>query len=307
MRLSFQALLLIIFTILSPTISLAQETADVYILSGQSNMAGSGRKGEIPKAWQKPVENVQYWNGKEFVSFDPMALNLNGNGRFGPEVGFIHTLGSLYPERTFYVVKFALSGQPLHAGFHGGKWMGPDPGPNRNTFYPGTSPEDPNIGKHYQRLHAQFAAAFAVLEEAGKQPRLRGVAWMQGEADAKQELSAKTYDESIALLKRRIEEDCGSDSVPFVMGQVLPHSPAMPRFTHRLEIRQSQADADMRSESPRAISGVWNVPTDGMPLLADTVHYSTQGQLMLGTSFALAAIEAENMLKMLREPEESAP
>ena len=301
------ALLLFALSLLLPTISFAQETADVYILSGQSNMAGSGRKGELPEAWQKPVKNVQYWNGKEFVPFDPMQLNLNGKGRFGPEVGFIHTLASLYPERTFYVVKFALGGQPLHAGFHGGKWMGPEPGPNRNTFYPGTSPEDPNIGNHYKRLHAQFTAAMSALKEADKQPQLQGVAWMQGEADAKQEVSAKTYDQSIALLKRRIEEDCGSEPVPLVMGQVLPHTPPMPRFTHRPEIRQAQAEADMRSDSSRAISGVWNVPTDGIPLLADTVHYSTQGQLMLGTSFALGMIEAENMLKMLSDLEKPAP
>ncbi len=301
MLLRLAALLLFALATFLPADGFAQNTADVYILSGQSNMAGSGRKEQAPQHWQEAVPNVQYWNGKEFIPFDPMQLNLNGKDRFGPELGFIHTLGSLYPDQTFYVVKFALSGQPLHAGFHGGKWMGEEPGPNRNTFYPGQSADDPNIGNHYKRLHEQFSTAFAALKKSGKTPKLRGIAWMQGEADAKQEVSANVYDQSIALLKRRIEEDCSSSPVPFVMGEVLPHDPAMERFTHRSEIRQAQHEADMRSGSSRAIAGVWNVPTDGLPLLADTVHYDTKGQLMLGTSFALGVLEAENMLQMLAD------
>ncbi|MFN3150057.1 sialate O-acetylesterase [Bremerella sp.] len=293
------ALLLFAFTLFASSLVSAQDVVDVYILSGQSNMAGSGNKSQLPEKWKATLPSVQYWDGTQFVDFDPTTLNLNGGGRFGPEVGFAGTMASLQPGRTIYVVKFALSGQPLHAGFNGAKWMGEEPGPNRNTFYAGTSPEDPNIGNHYKRLHDQFTKAFAALKEAGKTPQLKGIAWMQGEADAKQEVSAVNYDKSIALLKSRIEEDCQSGPVPFAMGQVLPHVPWMERFTHRAEIRQAQADADMRSSSDRAIPGVWNVPTDGMPLLADTVHYDTTGQLMLGTSFALGVLEAENQMKML--------
>lgn len=293
------ALLLFAFVLLASSLATAQEGADVYILSGQSNMAGSGTKSQLPEKWQTTLPSVQYWDGKQFVDFDPMKLNLNGNGRFGPEVGFAGTMASLQPGKKIYVVKFALSGQPLHAGFNGGNWMGEEPGPDRATFYPGNSPEDPNMGKHYKRLKEQFTNAFAALKEAGLNPQLKGIAWMQGEADAKQEVSATKYDQSIALLKSRIEEDCQSGPVPFAMGQVLPNIPWMERFTHRNEIRKAQADADMRSGSELAILGVWNVPTDGMPLLADTVHYDTTGQLMLGTSFALGVLEAANQMKML--------
>lgn len=293
------ALLLFALMIFTSSLVTAQDAVDVYILSGQSNMAGSGSKSQLPEQWKATLPSIQYFDGKEFVDFDPMSLNLNGGGRFGPEVGFAGTMASLHPSKKIYVVKFALSGQPLHAGFNGAKWMGEEPGPNRGTFYPGTSPEDPNMGNHYKRLKDQFTKAFAALKEAGLNPQLKGIAWMQGEADAKQEVSATKYDQSIALLKSRIEEDCQSGPVPFAMGQVLPHIPWMERFTHRAEIRQAQEDADMRSESERAILGVWNVPTDGMPLLADTVHYDTTGQLMLGTSFALGVLEAQNQMKML--------
>ncbi|MBA2115468.1 sialate O-acetylesterase [Bremerella alba] len=293
------ALLVLTFVFFASSLATAAEEVDVYILSGQSNMAGSGNKSQLTERWTTPLPSVQYWDGKQFVDFDPLKLNLNGDKRFGPEVGFATTMASLQPGKTIYVVKFALSGQPLHAGFNGAKWMGAEPGANRGTFYPGTSPEDPNMGNHYKRLRDQFTKAFAALKEAGKTPQLKGIAWMQGEADAKQEVSATTYDQSIALLKSRMEEDCQSGPVPFAMGQVLPNIPWMDRFTHRDEIRQAQADADMRSGSALAIRGVWNVPTDGMPLLADTVHYDTTGQLMLGTSFALGVLEATNQMQMV--------
>ncbi|GAA4439676.1 sialate O-acetylesterase [Bremerella cremea] len=298
----FTAVIGLIFAltaVVSPSTVTAGEPVDVYILSGQSNMAGSGAKVQLPESWQKPLPSVQYWDGKQFVEFAPNSLNLNGGGRFGPEVGFAGTFASLMPDKKIYVVKFALSGQPLHAGFNGAKWTGETPGPNRGTFYPGISPDDPNMGNHYKRLRDQFTKAFEALKADGKEPQLKGVAWMQGEADAKQEVSATKYDQSIALLKSRIEEDCQSQPVPFVMGEVLPNVPWMERFTHRNEIRAQQAAVDMRSGSDLAIRGVWTVPTDGMPLLADTVHYDTTGQLMLGTSFALGMMEAANQMKML--------
>lgn len=292
-------LLALIVAVSTPWTIAAEETVDVYILSGQSNMAGSGQKAQLPESWKKGMPSVQYWDGKQFVEFNSTELNLNGPTRFGPEVGFAGTFQSLHPDHEIYVIKFALSGQPLHAGFNGPKWLGEEAGPDRNTFYPGLSAADPNMGNHYKRLKQHFTAALEALKAAGKTPQLKGIAWMQGEADAKQEISALTYDESIALLKSRIEEDCQSQPVPFVMGQVLPHVPWMERFTHRNEIRQAQAKADMRSGAEESILGVWTVSTDGMPLLEDTVHFDTTGQLMLGTSFALGVMEATNQMKML--------
>jgi len=39
------------------------------------------------------------------------------------------------------------------------------------------------------------------------------------------------------------------------------------------------------------------VPTEGMPLKKDTVHYNTEGQLMLGTAFAGTMVRAQNKKK----------
>lgn len=269
-------------------------TVDVYLLSGQSNMAGSGQANQLAEMWQQPVEGAFIYQGGAF-----RTLAVGNKGRFGPELGFAHYLRNNHPNRSpIYIIKFALSGQPLDAGWNGGaadgsSWVSPEPGPNRKTFYPGNSPDDPNMGLHYQKMAAHINAAMKKLGEDGYQPRLRGIVWMQGEQDAKNAVSAGRYDRSLALLKRRIQDDFNrGNEAPFVFGQILPHEPAMERFTHRDLIRQRMAEADHRSGSDRAVKGVWMVPTEGMELLKDTVHYSTKGQLALGQAFGLEMLKA---------------
>ncbi len=112
------------------------------------------------------------------------------------------------------------------------------------------------------------------------------------------------YAASLAQLRRRLLEDLvqgsgdehpsvlGKGSVaadlPFVYGQVLPHSPPMARFTHRDEIRAQMAALDCRSGKPEATPGMIMVSTDRFALKKDTVHYSTGGQEALGYGFANA-------------------
>ena len=268
--------------------------ARVYILAGQSNMAGSGQANQLAEMWQQPVEGALIYQGGAFKT-----LAAGNKGRFGPELGFAHYLVKNNPNPSrIFIIKFALSGQPLDAGWNGGaadgsSWVSPEPGPNRKTFYPGTSPDDPNMGLHYKKMAEHISAAMKKLGEDGYHPELQGIVWMQGEQDAKNEVSAGRYDRSLAVFKTRLEKDFNSGNhVPFVFGQILPHEPALDRFTHRDLIRQRMAEADHRSGSERAVKGVWMVPTEGMELLKDTVHYSTKGQLALGQAFGLEMLKA---------------
>lgn len=269
----------------------------VYLLAGQSNMAGVGQASELSPTWQAPIEGAMIYRGGDY-----QTVRAGDKGRFGPEVGFAHYMANNSPEPGLfgqaYLIKFALSGQPLDAGWDGGaadgsSWVSAEPGPNRKTFYPGTSPNDPNTGLHYKRMMTHVKAGMQALRDRGFKPVLAGIVWMQGEQDAKNKVSADRYDKSLALLKARIEEDLGAQPVPFVFGQVLPYEPAMDRFTHRDLIRQRMAEADHRSGSTRAIDDAWMVSTDGMDLNKDTVHYSTKGQLELGQALGVAMLTAQ--------------
>ncbi len=266
----------------------ADNAVDVYLLSGQSNMQGNAKVADLPANVQKEIPGAFYWTG---VAFEPLVVGKTKTstraGEFGPEIGF--ALKTATADRPVYLIKWSASGMPLHQGFNAAKWEGPDAGPNRTTFYPGEKTDDPNTGKLYKQMLSHFRAGLADLEKSGKKPAIRGFLWMQGEADAKNEVSATQYAASLKRLRARLAEDLKTDAaLPMVFGQALPHEPAMDRFTHRKEIRQAMANADASSGKPEALPAVKMVSTDGYPLQKDTVHYDAAGQLRLGQSMAEA-------------------
>jgi hypothetical protein len=269
----------------------ADRPAEVYILSGQSNMQGTGLLAELPEDDRKPCANVFFWNGE---GFEPLVAGQTRTSthkiEFGPEITFAKALGGRVPDRDLYLIKYHASGQPLHHGWHGDKFHDGPPAPNRRNFYPGEKSGDANTGTLYRNLQATFQAALENLRQRKIVFKVGGFLWMQGEQDAKHQTSATEYAASLKRLKRRLEEDLGTSGVPFVFGQVLPFEPAMERFTHRREIRESQRHADESSGHADAIPGVKIVPTDGFPLKSDTVHYNAAGQAKLGRAFADAIL-----------------
>ncbi len=263
------------------------ERADVFLLAGQSNMQGLGKIAELDDARRRPVPTCGFWTGGRFETLVPGKTRLSPRPtEFGPELAFARALAETRGSKPFWLVKFQRSGQPLHAGWNNQRWVGTPPGPRRRNFHPGAAADDPHRGVHYIAMLKALETALAALRQEGKQPVVRGIVWMQGEQDSKHAVSAREYAASLRRLKARLEEDLGSGSIPFVFGQVLPYEPAAPRFTHRDLIRQSMAAAHMLSGKPEAIPGVWMVSTDGMPVMPDLVHYTTEGQLALGRAFA---------------------
>lgn len=260
---------------------------DVFLLGGQSNMQGIGKLVDLPADVPREPADTFFWNGK---TFEPLVVGTTRTstrpGEFGPEIG----LATGLPEtgRGRYLVKYAASGMPLHHGWNAAIWVGDPPGPNRRTFYPGEQTDDPNQGTLYQEMLARFRAAITAIQEHADKPVIRGFFWMQGEADAKHERSATDYAVSLRRLRDRLAADLGAEALPLVYGQVLPHEPAMARFTHRREIREAMAAADERSGRPEALPRARMVSTDGFGLLPDTVHYDAAGQVALGRAFAAA-------------------
>lgn len=264
---------------------------DVYLLSGQSNMQGSGRIADIPADVPREIPNAFFWNGMEFEPLVVGKTKVSGKPEtFGPEIGFALDLATA--ERPIYLVKYYASGMPLYFGWNGSQWAGDMPGPGRRNFYPGTSAEDPNQGTLYREMLIRYRAALKSLEASGQTPVVRGFVWMQGEMDSKHELSAGTYAEQLGLLRQRLGEDLKApEAIPLVFGQVLPHEPALPRYTHRELLRAKMAAADSRSGEPESLARTRMVSTDGFGLMPDTVHYDAAGQLRLGEAFAAAMKE----------------
>ena len=98
---------------------------DVYLLGGQSNMAGNGLKRDLPSNFPRKIPHTFFMVGKSFV---PLTLDLQTSNRpekFGPEMGF--GLEMATEECPVYLVKYGASGQPLHHGWSGSNWVGGQP------------------------------------------------------------------------------------------------------------------------------------------------------------------------------------
>ena len=241
---------------------------------------------------QKAIPDLTYfWNNK---AFEPFILgktkNSSRRGEMGPEVGFSQEIRKSV--KNAYIIKFHASGMPLHYGWSGNKWNGDTKAPQRTNFYPGENATDPNQGKLYRKMIQRFKQGIKALKNQGHTPVIRGFVWMQGEQDSKNVLSATQYATSLKQLKSRLAEDLGLKSLPMSYGQVLPYSPALPRFTHRKEVREQMAHADMNSSQPESIPQARMVSTDTFPLRKDHVHYNAEGQLMLGKALAKALQQA---------------
>ncbi len=266
------------------------EEADVWLLGGQSNMQGLGKLNELTPAQLTAPADVFYWTGSAFVPLQPGTTQTASGGEFGPEIAFATEIAKR--GRKAYIIKYANSGKPLDAGWNDQTWLDDPPAPNRVNFYPGLSSSDLNQGTLYKsNMLPRFQAGIAAITAQGSTPIVRGLAWMQGEQDSKNGTSAGRYAENLKRLRDRLASDLGLASLPLVFGQALPFEPALPRFTHRTEVRAEMALADQDSGSPKAIPLCRMVSTDGFPVLGDTVHYTTAGQINLGTALAEALAE----------------
>lgn len=274
------------------------EEVDVYLLGGQSNMQGIGKTKNLDAEQRGLLPHAKFFNGKSFVPINIGITKTSARlGEFGPEVGFSKEMAK--DGKDIYLIKHFASGMPLHYGWNGNKWLGGVPTKGRTNFYPGLNASDTNKGKLYQKMHKRFSDGIKTLEAAGHTPNIRGFLWMQGEQDSKKSQSASEYAANLKLLRSRICEDFKTPEIPMVFGQVLPHTPALARFSHREQIRSQMAAADSASGEIQAISGASMISTDNFPLLKDTVHYNAKGQLLLGIAMAKEMTNLHTSIKKI--------
>ncbi len=275
------------------------ETVDVYILAGQSNMQGNAKLSSIDASYKQPREKTYFWNGTDFEKMVIGTTQISSRiDEFGPEVGFTYELEQNPASNKICIIKYHVSGQPLHYGWNGGTWVGgvPADGTHRSNFYPGETQNALNYGSLYNNMKNKVQAGLNRLNTNRITYVIKGIVWMQGEQDSKAEQSANEYAQSLKKLKEILQLDANSGDVPLVFGQVLPHAHEgggdrdVSRFTHRTEVRQSMANAHYSSGHADSIPNVYMVPTEAYPHNGDQVHFSGPGYIGLGREFAIKTL-----------------
>ncbi|WP_375434834.1 sialate O-acetylesterase [uncultured Hymenobacter sp.] len=169
----------------------ADSKFDVYLLIGQSNMAGRGPLDTESKAVHPRI--VMLDSANQWVpATDPVHFDKPKAAGVGPAIRFAQEIQGSDRKQTIGLIPCAVGGSPIKV------WQ-----PNAvylKTFHP-------------------YDNALARARLAMQQGILKGILWHQGESD-NDSLLAAVYLEKIAVLVNRLRADLQQPNLPFVAGEI---------------------------------------------------------------------------------------
>jgi hypothetical protein len=228
----------------------AKETFHLFLLVGQSNMAGRGVVEEQDKTPHPRVLMLSR-EGKWVPASDPMHFDKPGAG-----VGLGKTFGRIIAEAnpgiTIGLIPCAVGGSPIDA------WK---PG----VFYP------PTKSHPWDDMAKRVATALP----AGT---LKGILWHQGEGDSLPELAA-AYEAKLHDLIQRLRREVNAPGVPFIAGQMGKFGD-MPWTPEKVVVDQAHRDL------PRKVPHTAFVSAEGLSHKGDKVHFDAASYRELGKRYA---------------------
>lgn len=163
---------------------------DIYLVIGQSNMAG---RAEIETQDKDTLKGVFLFTGLEDNLWEPAANPMNKYStirkqldmqKLGPGYYFAKSMAAQYPKRQIGLVVNAKGGTAI------AEWL------------PGTE---------------FYNDAIERTTKAMESGRLMGVIWHQGESDVSR---TDVYMEKLSILIDNLRDDLGNENLPFVAGQL---------------------------------------------------------------------------------------
>ncbi len=242
----------LLITCLLTSIAQAQDKMDLYLLVGQSNMAG---RGVVEAQDTTPHLRVMMLSkdGKWVLAIDPMHFDKPAAG-----VGLGKTFGQIIadatPGVTIGLIPCAVGGSPIDT------WK---PG----VFYPAT--------KSHPWDDMAKRAAIAL-----KSGTLKGILWHQGESDSQPTL-APAYEAKLHDLIVRLRQELNAPDVPFIAGQMGKFAD-MPWSPERVIV--DQAHQNLAKKVPHAAF----VSSEGLKHKGDKIHFDSASFRELGKRYAEA-------------------
>lgn len=233
----------------------APESFQVFLLAGQSNMAGRGAVTEADREVHPRVLMLAK-DGTWQYAVDPVHYDKKRAGA-GLGRSFALELVKQNPGITVGLVPAACGGSPI------------------SSWTPGAY--------HDQTDSHPYDDAIERTKRAMKYGKLAGILWHQGESDSRPE-RASLYKERLIELIGRFRTDLDAPDVPFLIGQ-LGQFEAKPWTEGRRQVNQAQIE--VAGEVP--YSGF--VSSLGLTSLNDNTHFNTQSLHEFGRRYAERYLE----------------
>jgi hypothetical protein len=226
--------------------------ARIYLLMGQSNMAGRGVITDEYKNLQNSrvlmLNDKNTWVlAKHPVHFDkPKAAGV------GPGLTFGIKLAETYPKDTIYLVPCAVGGTSI------AKW-------------------EPGAFDKATNTHP-YDDALLRIKEAMKKGKIEGAIWLQGESDSNPKAAA-IYLAKLALLIERIREVTQNPKLPFIVGE-------LGRYRENYKLINDQLH-----QLPAKVAFTGFVTSEGLVHKGDTTHFDSPSATLYGARFATGMIK----------------
>jgi len=236
---------------------LAEKGFDLYLLIGQSNMAGRGVVEDEdvrlhPRVFTLNREN-EWIPARDPIHFDKKIAGV------GPGRTFGIVMAEQNPSRTIGLVPCAVGGTSIRL------WQ-PGAYDEKTDTYP----------------YDDMLKRMRIAMQSGT---LKGILWHQGESDSAMGLDG-TYQEKLIQLIGRLRKDLDAEQVPFVLGQM-----------GEFEGRPWDAGRKKVDLAHKLICGkVYNtgfVSTKGFTDKGDKVHFDSSSARELGRRFAWKMLELQ--------------
>ncbi|SCM59677.1 sialate O-acetylesterase [Petrimonas mucosa] len=242
---NFLLLVLVLFLGSCKALATAEKTPDpdfhLYLLVGQSNMAGRGAIDSLsfpdnPRILMLTEENE--W----VVAKDPLHFDKPNIAGVGPGLAFAQEMMRSEKDK-----KVRIGLIPCAVG-----------GTSIDMWQPG---KDAYNGQYYP-----YDDAIARLHAAMKSGVVKGIVWHQGEGDSNQEKAA-VYIEKLEELIDRFRNECANPNIPFVAGE-LGHY----RDNYMLINRELKKLPDLIPHTAIATAGDLNHNGDGTHLDSESAR-----------------------------------
>lgn len=235
----------------------AKENFHLFLLVGQSNMAG---RGVITPADREALPRVLMLNqaGEWVPAVDPLHFDKPAAG-----VGLGRTFGreiaAARPGVTIGLIPCAAGGSPIDTWRPGGYW--------EQTK---SHPWDDAVRRAKLALRAGT---------------LKGILWHQGESDANERL-AGAYEAKLHDLIARFRAELGAPAVPFLAGQLGRFADAP---WNEFRVRVDRAHRDL----PAKVARTAFVDSGGLQHKGDKVHFDADSYRELGRRYAREFLRLE--------------
>jgi hypothetical protein len=219
----------------------------IFLLLGQSNMAG---RGTITLEYQ----NMQYErvlmlnkNNEWVLAKHPLHFDKPKVAGVGPGLSFGAALADAFPQDTIYLVPCAVGGTSIS------KW---EPGAY-----------DKSTDTH------PYDDALLRIKEAMKKGKITGAIWLQGESDSNPK-AAEAYLSKLNELINRIRQETGNPKLPFIVGELGTY-----RANYQLINKQLHL-------LPEKVAFTGYVTSENLVHKGDTTHFDSYSATEYGHRFA---------------------